>query len=245
MMRSHESGITLIELLISVSLVSLLSLGIVMAIRVGMSAMEKANNRLMGNRRVIGANRILEQQIAGFMPVAAQCMPAPGQPPGPRMRFFQGDPQSMRFVSTYSIQEAARGYPRILEFQVIPGQDGRGVRLVVNEHLYTGPVTAGMFCLGVALDPVLNMAVPRFPPIQVGPGSFVLADRLAGARFLYREDRPRPEPDRWLPRWVKTEWPNAVRIEMAPLDPDPGRLHPLTITAPIQARKDPLVRYAN
>ena len=53
---------------------------------------------------------------------------------------FQGDPQTMRFVSSYSLTEAARGLPRLLEYQVIPGEDGNSVRLVVNEIVYTGPV---------------------------------------------------------------------------------------------------------
>ncbi|MEJ7607865.1 MAG: hypothetical protein WKF37_16740 [Bryobacteraceae bacterium] len=37
-----------------------------------------------------------------------------------RLPFFQGDTQTMRFVSTYSLQEAGRGFPGA-ELQVIPG----------------------------------------------------------------------------------------------------------------------------
>ena len=54
----------------------------------------------------------------------------------------------MRFVSSYSLQQGARGLPRILEFQVIRGEEGKGVRLVVNEQPYTGPRSAGFFVLG-------------------------------------------------------------------------------------------------
>jgi prepilin-type N-terminal cleavage/methylation domain-containing protein len=242
MTSSRESGVTLIEVLIAVTLVSLLSTGILMAIRIGLLSMEKANTRLMANRRVAGAHRILEQQIAGFMPVAAECMPAPGQ--RVRIRFFQGEPGAMRFVSSHSIQEASRGIPQVLEFVVIPGQDGAGVRLVVNEHPYAHPGAAGAFCLGVTPDPALGVALPRFPPIQTGPFSFVLADRLAFCRFIFRENLPVPPFERWVPRWIKPEWPAAVRIEMAPLLPDPSRLQMMTVTAPLRARKDPLIQYA-
>jgi CheY-like chemotaxis protein len=106
-------------------------------------------------------------------------------PPTTKAQFFQGEPQSMRFVSTYSLQEAARGLPRILEFQVIPGEGGRGVRLVVNEQLYSGPAAAGFFCLGPGGDSF------RFRPIEIGPRSFVLADRLS-FYAPYQSD-----PDRW------------------------------------------------
>jgi prepilin-type N-terminal cleavage/methylation domain-containing protein len=234
-----RAGVTLIELLIAVSLLSLLSVGILFAIRVGLNAFEKANARLLDNRRVFSVQRILEQQLAGFMPEMADCLPGPEAPPV-RMPFFQGEPQSMRFVSSYSLGEAARGYPRVLEFQVIPREDNHGVRLVVNEHLYTGPRGAGVFCLGRTPDPLSGIPVPRFRPIEIGPSSFVLADRLAYCRFSYRQLAPPPLLERWVPVWMQMSWPTAVRVEMAPLEPNSTRLQLVTLTAPIRVNKMPL-----
>ena len=85
----------------------------------------------------------------------------------------------MRFVSTYSLNEAGRGYPRILEYQVIPGENGTGVRLIVNEFWYCGPLSAGSSCVGVMPDPVAKAPMMIFRPVQIGPSSFVLADKLA------------------------------------------------------------------
>jgi len=65
----RRAGVTLLELLLAVSLLGLLSAGILMALRVGANAMQKANARLIDNRRMNGVQRILEQEIAGFMPV--------------------------------------------------------------------------------------------------------------------------------------------------------------------------------
>jgi general secretion pathway protein J len=238
-----RAGVTLLELLIAVSLLSLLSAGVLAALRLGINAMGKANTRLLDNRRIAGAQRILEQQIAGFLPVVADCMQATEAPPV-RTPFFQGEPQSMRFVSSYSLGEAWRGYAQTLEFHVIPGDKG-GVRLVVNEHIYTGPRGPGLFCLGVGFDPVARAQVPRFRPIEVGPQSFVLADNLEFCRFLYREIPPPPDPERWVPRWVRPEWPAAIRIEMAPLEPDPTRVQPLSITMPVRVTKRPLEQYGD
>src|SRR4051794_12607344 len=148
-----ESGVTLIELLIAVTLLSLLSVGMLFAMRVGLNAMGKTNDHFNSDRRVLGVERILTEQIAGFVPATGLCSPDPQIAPSP-VPFFQGEPQTMRFVSTYSLQEAARGYPRILEFQVIPGENGQGVRLIVNEHLYTGPLSTGILCAGTGPDPV-------------------------------------------------------------------------------------------
>lgn len=240
----NRRGVTLLELLLAITLLSLLTTGVLLAMRVGFNGMRMTNDRLLEGRRVLSVQRILEQQIAGLMPVLADCLAAPNQPPF-RRPFFQGEPQSMRFVSSYSLGEAGRGYPRILEFQVMPTEDQRGVRLVVNEHFYTGSLSAGLFCLGAVPDPTTGGLVTRFQPIQTGPGSFVLADRLAYCRFSYRETLPPPLLERWTPLWVRPSWPTAARIEMAPLEADPSRPPLVSITAPIRVNRVPFESYAD
>src|ERR1019366_2750786 len=65
------AGITLIEVVIAVTLLSMLSVGMLATIRMGFDGLHKTNSRLMENRRVAGAQRLLEQQLGGFMPVKA------------------------------------------------------------------------------------------------------------------------------------------------------------------------------
>lgn len=240
--RHNSAGVTLIELLIAVTLFSLLALGIVITVQVALSALGKTDSRLMANRRVSSIEHILEDEIGGVMPVTADCQPAPGADIT-RLPFFQGEAASMRLASTYSLQQGARGLPMILEFQVIPGENGEGVRLVVNEHWYTGPRGAGAFCLGMGADPLTGAPAPRFQPIQIGPGSFVLADKLAYCRFSYRVLRDPPLPPLWVTFWTQKVLPNAVRIELAPLAPDAGRLQPVTLTIPIRVTRLPMESY--
>jgi prepilin-type N-terminal cleavage/methylation domain-containing protein len=235
--EKRESGFTLMEMLVAMMLLGLLSVGIVMSLRVGLSAMGKVEDRLMSNRRVAGIERILEQEIAGIMPVTADCQNG-GEGAISRIAFFQGEPRAMRLASSYSLQEGARGLPMILEFLVIPGENNVGVRLVVNEHLYTGPRGAGLFC-----SP--NGPVAQFLPIQTGPGSFVLADKLAYCRFSFRELLPMPQDARWVAAWTKQQFlPNAIRIEMAPIAPNAARLEPVTLTMPVHVTRLPMEEYA-
>jgi hypothetical protein len=139
----------------------------------------------------------------------------------------------MRMVSGYSLQEGWRGHPQILEFLVIPGKDGRGVRLVVNEIPYT-PNTAGKACVGTAQDSEAHATVPVFAPLEAGPNSFVLADQLDFCRFSYYTGSGRGnDPIAWRPAATGRGWPHGIRIEMAPLEPDPSRLQPITVTAPL------------
>ncbi len=239
-----RNGFTLIEVLIAVSLLGLLSVGILTTLRMGVTSLEKTNRRLIANRRVTGAQRALEQETANLIPVQA-ALGQDLQSPGERVPFFQGEPQSMRFVSSYSLQEASRGYPRILEFTIIPGDENRGVRLVVNEHFYTGPRSAGIFCVGRMVDPITSRPMLRFRPIETGPQSFVLADRLAYCRFLYMSGETPPDPYTWMPVWTREGFPRAIRVEMAPLVEDAMGLRPTTMTATIHVDRLLPFQYAD
>src|SRR5689334_23168460 len=99
---SRQSGVTLIELLIAITLVSLLTVGIMFAMRIGLNTMERSNSRFIANRRVIGVDRVMHQQLGGFLPVKAECRNAPNEPPA-FVPFFNGEPQMMRFASSYSL----------------------------------------------------------------------------------------------------------------------------------------------
>jgi general secretion pathway protein J len=237
------AGMTLLEVLIAVSLFAILGVGIFTALRVGLSSMDHANARLMSNRRAAYAVRILESEINGLMPEFAVIPPTP-MTPMQSMQFFQGEAQTMRFVSSYSIQDASRGMPQILEFTVIPGEE-RGVRLVVNERVYTGPASAGALYTGLAIDPLTNMRVPLFRPVVTGPTSFVLADKLASCHFFFERPPTFNLPAAWVDHWTRQDWPIAIRIEMGPLDPDPTRLQPMSVTSEVHASRIQGIDYAD
>jgi prepilin-type N-terminal cleavage/methylation domain-containing protein len=228
----RQAGVTLIEVLIAITLLGLLTTAMLFAMRVGLMAFSKTDTKLMDNRRVVGAQRVVEQELEGLMPVIAPC-----GGPGMKAAFFQGEAQTMRLVSTFTLQQAWRGQPQILELFVIPGEQ-QGVRLVVNEIPYTGPEEAGQICPAMTQDVESGLPVPRFAPVVAGPNSFVLADKLAYCRFVYLAPAVVPfGPEIWTAHWVKAGWPLAVRIEMAPLEPDPSRLQPITVVAPIFIRR--------
>jgi len=128
---SHpEAGVTLIEILIAVSLLSLLSIGVLVAMRIGFNTMDKVDTRLVSNRRVSYARRIIENEIAGYIYTLAVWQMQPGA--FQSTPFYQWEGQTMRFVTSYSLQDAWRGRPQIAALQVVSGEDGKGVRLIVN-----------------------------------------------------------------------------------------------------------------
>lgn len=235
---SKRAGITLIEILIAVSLLSLLSVGMLMAMRVGFNTMEKTDAHLVKNRRVSNSRKIIENEISGFIVTQAEYKPQP-ETNGVPVPFEQWEGQSMRFVTAYSLQDAWRGRPQIAALQVIPGDRGQGVRLIVNETPYTGPAQAGQMIVEVKPEGV------RFAPILPGASSFVLADRLAYCRFLYEEPRYEPPLRIWRPDWELRALPLGIRIEMAPLDSGPSELHVSTVTVPLSVNRDLMSAYGD
>jgi prepilin-type N-terminal cleavage/methylation domain-containing protein len=244
MRRTLKSGVTLIEILIAISLLSLLSAGILVAMRLGLNTMDKTDARLVENRRVANARKIIENEIAGFTFTFASYNPQPTV--FQTVPFFQGEAASMRFVTSYSLQDAWRGRPQIAALQVIPGENNRGVRLIVDETPYTGPLQAGHLITSTAPDPVSRAQVIHYAPIAAGPRSFVLADRLAFCRFTYLEPRPLPPFQLWRPDWVQLQvLPLGIRVEMAPLDAQSNALQVTTVTAPVNVTRIPGTIYTD
>ncbi len=234
-----EAGVTLIEILIAISLLSLLSVGILIAMRIGFNTMEKVDSRLVSNRRVSYARRIVENEIAGYTFTQAQWQPQ--TPQAQTIPFYQWEQNAMRFVTSYSLQDAWRGRPQIAVLQVIPGADGNGVRLVVNEVPYTGSIQAGEMIAAIDPDNTVHFA-------QLSPDShsFVLADRLAYCRFSYLEPKYEAPYQVWRQDWVlRQKLPQGIRIDMAPLDTASPDLHVSSITAALHINRTPGETYAD
>ena len=219
-----QRGVTLVELMIAITLVAAISSGLLLAMRTSLLTYQKINQRLQDDRRTMGLQQALARQIGGVMPVMGNCGSSAG--PAGRVAIFNGDPQSVRFVSSYSLVEGARGYPRLVEYRVAPDSNG-GVRLLMNERVYSGPASSGPLC-----------ANRNFFPIEITAESVEMAGKLAYCRLAYREAIPNsPAGGAWVTEWSKTNLPRAVRIEMAPLDPNPARLPVLTLNVPVHVTR--------
>lgn len=239
MANDSRSGLTLVEMLIAVSLLSLLSVGMLVAMRLGFSTMDKVDTHLIANRRVANSRAIIESEIDGFVFAMANYRNQSNslQP----VLFFQMEPQIMRFVTSYSLQDGWRGRPQIAVLQVIPGEAGvqAGVRLIVNETPYTGPDQAGRNIAGVEHEVGAPQTV-IYTPVAAGSQSFVLADRLAWCRFSYLEQRFQEPFLIWRTAMTGPQrLPRGVRIDMAPLDTASSDLHVTTVTVPMNVNRIP------
>ena len=230
---SSRAGMTLIEILVAVTLLGLLSVGLVTALQVAAGAWSSSRNARSQDRRIANANALLHAQFAGVTPVQPMILrPGLAVPAGP---FFQGEPTAMRFVSSYSMTEGVRGGLQIVELQTSPGQ--QGTRLILTQTPYRGPLSVGRFIVGVEPLPEPPSFHLLFTPLQMRADSLIVADRLAEVRFSYlRGSRGANEPDVWVSVWDQPQQlPQAIRVDLQPLV-DAGRLRAVAIVSEVRAR---------
>ena len=233
--RGSRSGMTLVEVIVAMSLLGLLSAGLFTAFQVGVSSWVTTRERLMLDRNIAGQNQRFHALFAGIVPLEARVPPdrAIGVRPFP---FFQGEPQSMRFVTSHSITAGSRGGLRITELQVVDAP-GKGRRVLLNQLPYRGPFSAGSFVSGwvpISERPGRQLV---FEPIRALPNvSLIIADQLAACGFLYLErPRSRDDPSRWVPRWRDLDrLPGAITINLTPASRE-ARLLPVPITTAVRA----------
>src|ERR1700751_4847897 len=103
-MKRRDAGVTLIEIMVAITLLSLLVVGMTMAIRGGLLSYSKVESKLMENRRIAGAQRIAQLELEGLVPAFVMCGAGAGGP-GQRAIFFQGMPDSLTMVSPFSLQQ--------------------------------------------------------------------------------------------------------------------------------------------
>lgn len=241
--RRRERGMTLIEVLIAVSLAGLLAAGLAGSLGQGIRTMESSDRRIAAARRNAGVQRLMEQQVAGFLPIMAKCGIAAGRPGD--YPFFDGRPNVARFVTSYSLLGAARGGPRIVEWFFAPAEDGKGIRLLLNEMPYAGPHVAGAMCMPPARDPFSGLELLGFPPPMPRQGTFVIADRLESGALSYLETAREGRPPRWVSLWTRREeWPAAIRLESRTLQGAGTAFSPVTFIGRIHVDMPPGEQFA-
>lgn len=230
--HNNRAGMTLIELLVAVSLLGLLSVGLVTALQVAAGSWSSSRNARGQDRRIANGNALLHAQFAGVTPVQPMVLRQGfAVPSGP---FFQGEPTAMRFVSSYSMTEGVRGGLQIVELQTSPGREG--TRLILTQTPYQGPLSVGRFIIGAEPPTQPGSLRLLFTPLQVRADSLIVADRLAEVSFSYLRGGRANEPDVWVPVWDRPQQlPQAIRVDMQPLE-DVGRLRPVAVVSEVRAR---------
>lgn len=205
--------------MIAITLVGAISTGMLIAMRTGLLTLEKTQNRLQENRKVMALQQLLVRQVANVVPALGICGPV-----------FAGNAAGFHMVTSYSLAEGYRGLEQLVEYRILPDPEKGGLQLIEIERPYFSPTSAALFC-------------PDQPP-AAGGQPFEIARGLAVARIWYHENVPElPNGGNWLSGWTRPNMPSAVKIEIAPMRVEPGHLTLQTVSVPIRINREVVATY--
>lgn len=154
---SVKIGFTLLELLVSITLMGLLAVAIHVGFRIGTNAWAKGDSRLETIRASQFSLDLLSRQISSMVPYYSQQKINDAHVD---VLLFQGAQKAMRFVTSFSAQSRSAGGLRLVEYFV--SNSNKGVNaLLVNERLLPD-------------DPALSRLV--FRDISRGDGNTVVVN---------------------------------------------------------------------
>ena len=223
---SLEGGFTLMELLVSMTIISLLSTTILFGWRIAAGAWGRASELVEEQRRVSAIHQVLEMQIAEMLPVS----PWLGQ--GNLSVFFQGEPQTARFLSRYSLLTRSRSGLYRIEYQIVDAGDGSH-QLLVNEIPVGNADESGSLLIGQEQHP--DETKWQFAPFERTPQTRVLLEDLEEAHFEYYRPASALGEGGWVPEWTGggLELPRAMAIRLT-ARPKANDLQPVSIVAGIE-----------
>ncbi len=114
-----KEGFTLLELLISLSLILLVSVVSLGAMRLGYRSVESGDARINAMERFRTSLNIIESQIQSVTPVGWK-----EKEEDIEKIYFKGSQEALQFCSNLSIWDARRGYLTV-DYRVEQGPDGR------------------------------------------------------------------------------------------------------------------------
>lgn len=227
-----DSGLTLIEVLVALSLLALVSVSLLTATGAGLQTWLTARDAILLDRRVADGSAQLLAAIGGMVPMLVTVAPERGG----AFPFFQGEAQIMRFVTAHSTIHRGRGGFRLLVLRVVSGAEG--LELIVEESPCPDSYSLAELVENPARRSVASVRGRLVLAREYeGKDAWTVADRLSHCRFAYlRGGDGRNRSSAWLSRWDDRQaLPRAVRIELvARTTARPAaRLQPRRITAAV------------
>ena len=185
-------GFTLMELLVSFSLIGLVAVFIHLGYSIGLSAREKAEASLEAYQAAQASLDVLSRQIASMVPYVSS---QEHEERPVQVLLFRASPQSLGFVTTWSAASGFAGGLRFVQYFTAdadpdansdadpPDPRAAGRRLLLNERPL--PPEAGL--RGPVIRGVTKTEDNRFladlAPPRAGPRSLTLAEGLASVAF--------------------------------------------------------------
>ena len=201
-------GFTLIELVVSLTLMAMISAAVVSALRTGLLVLDKGTDHLDRLRQTRVVVQLLNEAISGALPFTYSA----GAATAPIQRLaFEGSSDHLRFVSRTSFKDGPDSIPRWIDIRWMPDAQKTAGALVLEERIVLPP--------------------SNLPDAAVyWTGRVLQAD---GCSFDYLDGNGNDKPFSWTPVWRPSseQLPKAVRIRCNNESKDFLSLNPLEYAA--------------
>ncbi len=227
-------GVTLLELLVVVTLLGLVSLGLLFSLRIGSSAWHRGNARMLADRRVVAAAGLLSAQLADAQARRIRWGPQERQV---QFAYFDGAPDRLRFLTSYSLRAQARGGLWLAEYFFARAEDGT-CDLLYNERPFQDDADVASTVEAANFDPAARGGRWQivFVPAQRDASTRVLYRGLKECHFEYLIESPQGEAH-WGPEWEADAklLPRAAAARFT--GTELGGIAPLAMVVTIHARE--------
>ncbi|MBF0344283.1 MAG: type II secretion system protein [Nitrospirae bacterium] len=124
--QDSSKGFTLIELIIAMTILTMIALILGFAMRLGIKSVEKSEAKIEYLERTRASLRIIESQLQSFVPLTYDDM-------GKRYYYFKGQEDNLSFMSSVSLWGRQSGMIQVT-YEVIRDRDDDSMSLVVQEE---------------------------------------------------------------------------------------------------------------
>jgi prepilin-type N-terminal cleavage/methylation domain-containing protein len=208
-----QSGFTLFEVLLSLTLLGFLMLALLIGMRVANRAWRTGEARLRQVHAAAERSDFVVTQVSSLVPyrITSTDPNLPGA-----LTVLEATANCLRFISSYSSVYRSRTGLALVEYGIVEPSRGdvevvlRETPVADNASLYQKLI------LSVTHDRDTGLAVINYQPFAVRPVDLRLMTGLSGAAFSYLDLHPEKSPDPvWRPNWrssVEAPYPDAIRL---------------------------------
>lgn len=170
------------EVLVSITLMSLIFVAIHYGYRVGLDSWSRAEKSLERERNVQFVLDLMSRQLGSMVPYYSR-QPLDGV--FVDVLLFYGTEQGVRFVTTFSAESRSAAGLRMVEYFLGSSREGNGKALLLNEKLLPDDMNLASTVFGGLSRGENNSVVAAFKGFSEGEDTVALADGLAGVGFQF------------------------------------------------------------
>jgi prepilin-type N-terminal cleavage/methylation domain-containing protein len=200
MRMTRESGFTLLEIIVAVTLVALMAVGLWSVLRISINSWKRGTEFIDANQRNRGILDLVQKQMASIYGLMAPVDLANPTPPYP---IFAGSEDSLQFISLNSLRFLANPGLTMVSYDIARDRQG-GLALVERESQYLG------------MDPLREGVLDRKDETVV-----TIFDNLSTFSFEYFDPGGQDRPAQWVKVWDAKEigrMPTAISMTMIARD---------------------------